>query len=197
MLDLDKILNIVTAEIEPLRGRVLISNPLLFDFFFKRSVVLLIEHNQDGSFGVIINKPLDVKVSDFTGSIIDITSKVFLGGPVKTEGVFFIHTIGDIIPESVKIIDGLFWGGSNEALNAYIKSNPEEAAGKIRFFMGYSGWTSNQLNEEIINRSWLVADTSLDEIMSVPDSELWKIKVEKLGKAYKPWLNMPADSSYN
>ncbi len=197
MHDLDKILNIRRATLKPSQGKILISNPFLSDYFFRRSVVLLIDHGADGSFGVIINKPLNIRVSELTSAFPSAKSDLFLGGPVKTDGIFFMHTLGSEIPESLLVMDGLYWGGDMQMLDSLLKNDPEYSANKIRFFLGYSGWVTDQLDNELLNKSWIVADTNPEEIIGVYYTDLWYEKVRALGKPFEPWLNFPPDPSFN
>lgn len=197
MIDLDKILNIRKSTVRPTRGRVLISNPFLSDYFFKRAVVLLVDHSEDGSFGVIVNKPLDFRVNDVTKSFPTSTSQVFLGGPVKTEGLFYIHTLGEVIPESLQVMKGLWWGGELSVLEEIIMDDPERASESVRFYLGYSGWVTNQLKGEIQSKSWAITNVNVGEIMEGSTNNLWDEKVRELGKSYDPWLKMPVDPSFN
>ena len=98
---------------EPKQGKILISEPLMNDFHFGRSVILLIDHvESEGSFGVIINKKLNASVSQIVDDFPDFEGTAYLGGPVSDSQLFFIHTLGELIPESIPIIDGLYWGGN-------------------------------------------------------------------------------------
>merc|ERR1712065_46093 len=90
---------------------ILISEPFLLDYYFKRSVVLLCDHSDEGSFGVIMNKPLSVKLNEVVKDFPDFAAPIYLGGPVQNDSLFFLHTIGDKIEGSVEVINGLFWGG--------------------------------------------------------------------------------------
>ncbi|MCD4737049.1 MAG: YqgE/AlgH family protein, partial [Bacteroidales bacterium] len=94
MTDFSKILNIKTNDTEPTKGKILISEPFLTDYYFKRSVVLLAEHNEDGSFGLILNKPVNLEFNDILKNFPTFHGQMFLGGPVKTDSLFFIHTLG-------------------------------------------------------------------------------------------------------
>ena len=107
MSDINDILKIRTNNLKPSKGRILISEPFLIDYYFKRSVVLLAEHNDEGSFGLIINKPVDMHLSDILQDFPEFDAPIYLGGPVKTENLYFIHTKGNLIDESMKILDGL------------------------------------------------------------------------------------------
>lgn len=197
MLDLDKILNIKQTKVRPTRGRVLISNPFLSDYFFRRAVVLLIDHGEDGSVGLIINKPLEMKVSELTSSFPSTTGNVFLGGPVKTDGIFFMHTYGSLVPDSSEVMPGLYWGGDMQTLDLLIRGNPHEAEQNIRFYLGYSGWVSGQLREELVSRSWAITQTTASEVISPSVDKLWHQKVQSMGKEFEPWLNFPPDPSFN
>lgn len=197
MIDLDKILNIRKSSVRPTRGRVLISNPFLSDYFFRRAIVLLVDHGEDGSFGVIVNKPLDFRVNDVTRSFPASTSPVFLGGPVKTEGLFYIHTLGDLIPDSLQVMKGLWWGGELKVLEEIIAADPEGASESVRFYLGYSGWVTDQLKGEIQSRSWAIANVNTNEIMAGSTNNMWEEKVKELGKSYDPWLKLPVDPSFN
>jgi putative transcriptional regulator len=197
MIDLDKILNIRQAKVKPQKGMVLISNPFLSDYFFRRSVVLLIDHGSDGSFGVIVNKPLNIHINEVTSSFPMAKSGVYLGGPVKTDGIFYMHTLGSAIPGSEEVMEGVYWGGNLQMMEQFIESNPDQAMDRIRFFVGYSGWVTDQLQEELINKSWIVEHATPEEVIGNRVSSLWHDKVKALGKPFEPWLNFPPDPSFN
>jgi len=116
MTDFNKIIKIRTNSMKPVRGTILISEPLLADNYFKRAVVLLAEHNEDGSFGIIMNKPIDNKFNEIVSDFPDYKGQLFLGGPVSNSSLFFIHTLGDLIDNSLKIMEGLYWGGDIESV---------------------------------------------------------------------------------
>ena len=87
MSDINDIIKIRTNNLKPTKGRILISEPFLVDYYFKRSVVLLAEHNDEGSFGLIINKPVDMHLGDVLHDFPDFNAPIYLGGPVKTENL--------------------------------------------------------------------------------------------------------------
>src|SRR5512137_1275084 len=95
-------------RIKPKQGSILISEPSLRDFYFRQSVVLLAEHNEEGTFGVIINKPIEARLKDIVKGFSGIDLPVYLGGPVKTNSIFFIHTHSEI-DQSLPIMQGLYW----------------------------------------------------------------------------------------
>lgn len=196
MTDFNKILKIKSNDLKPSRGKILISEPLLADNYFKRSVVLLAEHNEEGSFGIIMNKPIDNNFNEVVSDFPDFDGKLFLGGPVSNSSLFFIHTLGDLIEDSMKIMDGLFWGGNIESVRELLKLKqigPEQ----IRFCVGYSGWASEQLEGELKRNSWLVAGLHANTLMKTDPDNLWEYALQKLGRDYEYWSNFPVDPSMN
>lgn len=193
---IDDIIKIKTNNIKPSRGKILISEPLLMDYYFKRSVVLLAEHNDEGSFGVIMNKPLSVKINEVVKDFPDFDCGIYLGGPVQSDSLFFIHTLGDKIAGSQEIIDGIYWGGEMESIKEMIILNlikPDE----IRFYIGYSGWSSKQLDEELVKNSWVVSLVKASYLLDTNPSALWKQSLEKLGENYTQWTKFPDDPMLN
>jgi len=191
----------MTEIISPAQGKILVSEPFLKDFYFKRSIVLLAEHNEDGTFGLVLNKPTSIKISEVINDESfhvseDFDSNVFLGGPVKTDSLFFIHTRNDLIDNCIKIIDGLFWGGDIKLVNHLIENNAL-SKNDIRFYIGYSGWEPKQLEQELKEHSWVVANTNVDFLLKNPPENLWKNAVKLLGKEYAEWVNYPIDPQLN
>lgn len=184
------------SKIKPNTGRILISVPFLQDFYFKRSVVLLAEHSNEGSFGIIINKPVEVKLGDIASEFEGFDAPVFLGGPVKTDSLFFIHTRPDLIDEGVEILEGLYWGGNIDTVKGLIKTG-ELKKTEIRFFIGYSGWLADQLDQELEDRSWVVSLTNPQQVFKSNPTEMWAQTLKKLGKEYKFWVVYPPNPSYN
>lgn len=196
MTDINDILKIRTNNLKPAKGKILISEPFLVDYYFKRSVVLLAEHNEEGTFGLIINKPVDIILSDVLKDFPVFDSPVFLGGPVKTDSLYFIHTLGNNIENSLEITEGLYWGGEIEHVKELItigKIQPNE----IKFFIGYSGWVSRQLEGELARNSWLVANTDAKQVMESNPSSFWKEAVNNMGGDYTYWTNFPTDPALN
>jgi len=191
----------MTEIINPAQGKILVSEPFLKDFYFKRAIVLLAEHNEDGTFGLVLNKPTSIKISEVINDESfrvseDFDSNVYLGGPVKTDSLFFIHTRNDLIENCIKIIDGLYWGGDIKLVNHLIENNvlPKN---DIRFYIGYSGWEPKQLDQELKENSWVVANTNVDFLLKNPPENLWKNAVKLLGKEYAEWINYPIDPQLN
>lgn len=196
MSDIHDILKIKSNSLKPSKGKILISEPFLTDYYFKRSVVLLAEHNDEGSFGLIINKPVEMKLSDILQDFPEFDAPIYLGGPVKTENLYFIHTKGDLIEESLQIIEGLYWGGDIEHVKELItigKLNADD----IKFFVGYSGWVSKQLEGELEKNSWLVSNIKAKQVMEANSESMWDSVIKEMGRDYAYWTNFPSDPAMN
>lgn len=196
MKDIHDLLKIKTNDIKPARGTILISEPLLWDYFFKRSVVLLAEHNEDGTFGVIVNKPIKARFNEVVKDFPEFNSRVFLGGPVQNDSLFFIHTMGETIDNSMEILPGIYWGGDIEQVRELISMQMIKPA-QIRFFIGYSGWSPNQLEGELERNSWVVSYISADELLRTTPSALWNRSLRRLGRDYAHWTHFPDDPGNN
>ena len=196
-MDLRQLFQIRSNTLDPQPGDLLLSEPTMNSLHFGRSVVLLIDHNEvDGSFGIIINKPLLTRLCEVTEVFDNFNAPLYLGGPVAENQIFFMHTLGDLIPESSKIMDGLYWGGDTETLNSLIASGIANA-GNTRFFLGYSGWDSGQLTSELVRNSWAVCRSNAKTLLSTPSNQLWKTLVNRLGKDYGMWSRFPKNPEDN
>jgi putative transcriptional regulator len=180
----------------PQKGRILISEPFLLDNYFKRSIVLLTEHSDDGSIGFVLNKPVSIKLSEIMSDFPDINSVISLGGPVQTNTLHFVHTLGDIIPNSIKVVNNIYWGGDFDAVKNLVESGRLNVT-NIRFFLGYSGWQSNQLEEELTENAWIVSDLLPDEIMVPMNKYYWNKTLIKMGNKYRMWANFPENPQMN
>lgn len=189
------IFKIRTNNVLPKKGRILIAEPFLPGSYFNRSIVFLVEHGSEGTVGFILNKPVDFEVVGFDEEFPNFKERLYVGGPVSNESVYYIHTMGDLIPNSVKIMDGLFWGGDFDHLKDLIHTGFADNT-KVRFFLGYSGWDKDQLKEELDEDSWLVADISPKIVMQSSEA-LWKDMVKQLGGKYSLWENFPENPALN
>lgn len=190
------IFKIDSNNIKPKQGRILISDPFLADNYFKRSVVLLTEHNEKGTVGFVLNNPVSVKVNDILAHFPRIDSKISIGGPVSTNTVHYLHTLGETIPESVHVAGNIYWGGDFDVLKQLIADGIADVS-KVRFFIGYSGWEPNQLEREISENSWIVSEMNPEQVMSSVERITWNNTLKNLGGKYKLWLNFPENPSMN
>lgn len=184
------------SELKPHKGCLLIAEPsILNDDSFNRSIILLTEHNPDSSVGFILNRPLKFTIKDIIPEI-DCSFGVYQGGPVEQDNLYFIHCVPELIPDSVKVSSNIYWGGNFDSLkNLLIKNEIKNT--DIRFFLGYSGWGNDQLQEELLNNSWFVSENDFENIFSVDNESLWKNKLMQKGGKYKIWANAPSDINLN
>jgi putative transcriptional regulator len=192
----DELFKIQSNTLNPAIGNVLISEPFMNDFYFRRSVILIIDHNEEGSLGVIINKRLTIPFNEIVQGFPEFKADVYLGGPVETDRIFFIHTVGEMIPDSHKISDGLYWSGNVNALKAMIKMNlikPHE----VRFYVGYAGWDGGQLRNELKANTWVVGRFTAKQLLRTMPGKMWSDFVKQIGKRYALWDKFPVNPSEN
>jgi len=181
----------------PKKGYLLIAEPsTLGDVSFNRSVVLLAEHNDEGSIGFILNKPLNYTINDLLPEI-EASFKIYNGGPVEQDNLYFIHNIPEIIPNSIEISNGIYWGGDFETTKHLINTG-EINKNNIRFFLGYSGWSVNQLEMEMQENAWIVSENSLKKkLLSKSSNQFWKEKIIEQGGEYVLFSNAPENPMLN
>lgn len=182
-------------KISPEQGKVLIAEPGLIDLNFKRSVILLVEHNENGTVGFVLNRILNYKLSDLLPDFPDFDAKISLGGPVSPKSIHFIHTLGDIVPNTSHIVDNIYWGGDFEFIKSMISAKKITPM-QILFFVGYSGWSVEQLDREISEGSWVVTKLHPVKIFTATE-DLWIDTVREMGTKFKPWTLYPEDPSFN
>ncbi len=181
----------------PQKGRLLISDPFQADEFFQRSVVYLCEHSSEGSFGFVLNNLVEIKLNQLNDAFPPLEIQMSLGGPVETETMYFIHTLGDQLKESLAISHGIYIGGDFNQLYTFIQEKHIEL-NEFRFFLGYSGWSKGQLDQELEENAWMVAEfENANEIMQTSGEEMWKYFMEKQGKKYQLMTQFPLDPSDN
>lgn len=194
------------TKFKPEQGKLLLSEPFSQDPNFKRTVVLLATHNEEGSVGFVLNRPMELKLEQIIDEFESSELPVWDGGPVQRDSLFYIHTLGDAIPESIHITGDLYWSGNFETVKALVKGN-KFSENEIRFFIGYSGWSAQQLENEIASNSWLVAPATTDVVMNLSarkadagkdtDEKLWKEVIKSMGKDYSILANFPENPSWN
>ncbi len=177
-------------------GDVLLAQPFMADPNFKRSAVLLCEHNDEGSLGFIMNKPLDMCIDELIADFPDFDSDVFFGGPVQTDTIHYIHNVGDLLENSLQIAEGVYWGGDFDKLKFLIDSELILPA-NIRFFVGYSGWSDGQLDDEMVYGSWITAYMHANYIFKSKPERLWQQVMRHKGNTYSVIAQMPDFISWN
>ena len=183
-------------SLKPQKGRLLIAEPaILNDSSFKRSIILLTEHNDENSIGFILNRPLKFTVQDLIPEI-DCQFTVYQGGPVEQDNLYFVHKVPELIPDSIEVANGIYWGGNFDSLKELL-NNQTIQNNDIRFFLGYSGWEINQLEDELKMDSWFVTENDFPNVFVADNSNIWKNKLLQKGGKYKIWANAPGDIQLN
>ncbi len=182
--------------IEPGAGILLIADPFLKDPNFLRTVVFLCEHKEEGSFGFVLNRPYDNTLDELIPELDGHKLPVYYGGPVQVDTIHFLHQFPDQIPGAQEVLKGVYWGGDFDALVSLIK-NEEIDPGKIRFFIGYSGWGIGQLGEELNEKTWLTVKATRKLIFHDDSREIWKDALKHLGGDYEMMVNFPIDPQLN
>jgi putative transcriptional regulator len=183
-------------KIKPEKGRLLISEPFLPDPNFERTVVLLCEHNEEGSFGFVLNKPSILKVNEVMEDITELDNLVYVGGPVQQDTLHFIHR-HTLLENAVEIVNQIYWGGTFENLMGLCETR-QITAKDIRFFLGYSGWGPGQLDAELQQDSWIVCDYVTDQLLFDTGPEImWRKALENMGGRFSMYSNYPVDPRLN
>ncbi|MCC7401618.1 MAG: YqgE/AlgH family protein [Chitinophagaceae bacterium] len=182
--------------IELTSGILLIADPFLKDPNFLRTVVFLCEHQTEGSFGFVLNRKYENTLDEMMPELEGHKTPVYYGGPVQMDTIHFLHQYPVEIPGSVEVAKGIYWGGNFETVVALIKNNQLDF-GKIRFFIGYSGWSDGQLQNEMDEKTWLTSIATKKIIFHPDHNEIWKDSLKLLGGDYEIMINFPIDPQLN
>ena len=185
-----------STKADPEIGSLLIADPFANDNYFTRSVVLLCNHDADGSFGFVLNNYIDIELHQILPGFPDVKTRISVGGPVETDSIFFVHKL-DSIKDGMDIGNGLKFGGTFSNMVEELKSNPE-LINQVRFFMGYAGWSKNQLADEMKTNGWIVSNEfNINELFQNFSTNLWKEIMEKKGGKFKLMSDFPLDPTNN
>ncbi len=184
-------------KISPKKGNVLIAEPsIIGDVSFNRSLIVLVDHNDSGTVGFIVNKPLTYSLNDLIPEV-HVKFPLFDGGPVEQDSLFFIHAVPDLIENGIPISDDLYWGGDFQKAVVAINEGRLNT-NQIKFFLGYSGWNPSQLNSELSSKTWILSDEySGNHLIKTSTARLWREKMERMGGDYLLWCNAPENPSFN
>ena len=172
---------------DSLRGKLLIAAPSLFDFF-RRTVILMVEHTEEGAFGVVLNRASETTVGEAVPALAEITGAdepVWIGGPVGAESVVVLGEFDDP-EESPKLVVGEV-GVVDPELGAGL--------GRVRVFAGHSGWEAGQLEEEIERDAWVIEPAVAEDVFAADD--VWSMTLQRRGGEYALLATMPEDPSLN
>lgn len=183
----------------PAPGTFLIASPRLLDPNFMHAVVLLCAHGPEGSHGLIVNRPADLKVADLESDhelLKDRQDPVWLGGPVQREVLQLIHRLGTSIPGSVLVTGDVRLGGDPDVLRTSLDTMGVGPA-HVRFVLGYSGWGTGQLDVELEEGSWIVARADPALVFDPAPETVWRRTLRAMGGSFAALANEPPDPSWN
>lgn len=178
------------------KGTMLIAEPFLKDPNFQRTVVLICEHEPAGSFGITINRVMRNPVAEYMEGIGNYEIPLFDGGPVGRDHIHFLHRLPGMIEGGKKIAEGIYWGGDLETARFLINSGKTNET-DIRFYLGYSGWGTQQLDQEMEEKSWLTIPAKSSLVFQKNPGDIWKEAVKHLGDEFRPIIHYPRDPELN
>ncbi len=173
------------------------ASPSIFgDYHFQRAVVLITEWKTSGTVGFIINKKLENTLDEILDDV-ETPFPLYYGGPVDPDNLFFIHRAAQKIPNSIPIDANWFWSGDFNVVMELLKTKALSQE-EIRFFLGYSGWSEGQLDDEIELKSWVVLEElPTFDLIITPAKSIWKKLIKKIGGPYAIWANSPENPIHN
>lgn len=173
---------------DSLRGQLLIAAPQLHDYF-RRSVVLVIEHTPEGALGVVLNRTAEARVADVVPALAELPGSddlVRLGGPVAPESVVALGDFEDPQQAGTRVV-GTLGTLDPEGVNVSLR--------RLRVYAGYAGWAAGQLDAELEQDAWIVVQASVDDPFG--DGDLWAEALGRKGGKYRLLATMPSDPSLN
>ena len=186
------IFQIESNKATPRQGSLLVSAPFLKDYHFARSVVLVVEHNDEGSMGIVMNKNFSnlMTLNELVPELASIPPiPLYKGGPVGRDTLFYLHTFS-YLKDALPLGNGLYVNGDFEQMKRYILAGGE-TQGMVRFFMGYAGWQRGQLTQEIEANTWMVSNDSQVDLLNMYLRDLWKELLCDMGGKYAVWSRYP------
>jgi len=182
-------------SLKPKAGALLISEPFNPEPTFKRSVVVLSQHNSKGTIGFIVNKPTPLRLNEALDDFPEFDVPVYWGGPMKLDSIYYIHSLADL-PGCKKIANGLYWGGDYTYLKEMVESGTVGAR-DIRFIAGFAAWMPHQLEQEILTDNWWITDADMHSTLIEEPTLVWGKVLQKMGHIYGILNNFPEDPGMN
>ncbi len=162
-----------------------------------RTVVLICRHSaEEGTFGFTLNKLFQQPLNELVPGLEGIELPVYVGGPVQTDTLHYIHQYPELFDDCEKVGNGIYWGGDFEKLKELIKDGSIDQQ-RIKFFLGYSGWSAGQLDAEMEEKSWLTVHATERIVFDTPHADIWKASLQHLGGKYEMMVHFPTDPQLN
>lgn len=180
---------------ETLRGQLLVASPSLVDPNFRRTVVLVGEHGEEGAMGVILNRPSSVTVAEAVPPLSDLvrpSDPVYVGGPVQQQAIVVLGEFDDPSNAAAVVVGSI----------GFLPGEVEDAAdlgglGRVRVFAGYAGWGPGQLEEELAGEAWIVVQAEPEDVFAEAPDQLWSAVLRRRGGPYAVLAQMPPDPRVN
>lgn len=186
------VFQVESNKVLPCQGGLLIAAPFLRDFQFSRSVVLVIEHNEEGSMGILLNKNFNrlMTLNELVPALENLPPiPLYKGGPVGRDTLFYLHTLS-YLKDALPLGNGIYLNGDFNQIQEYIMSGAP-TQGVVRFFMGYAGWQKGQLIQEIETNTWMVNNESKVDLLNMYLRDLWQETLCDMGGKYAIWSRYP------
>jgi putative transcriptional regulator len=178
---------------ESLQGQLLISSPALVDPNFRRTVVLITHHDDEGAMGLVLTRPSDVRVADAVPELAGLSGAdgvVYVGGPVQPEAIMALAEFDDPDDAVATVVGSVGFVPAESSVE-------ELSIRRVRVFAGYSGWGAGQLEAELEEPSWIVADAEADDAFADDPDELWRTVLQRKGGRFALIASMPFDPTLN
>lgn len=179
------------------KGTLLIATPDIESGLFFRAVILICEHNQNGSFGLVINKTLDLDLPEEIVNVQHMANPnvgMRAGGPVQTNQMMLLHSSDKVPQQTLEICEGVHLGGDLQFLQEALSDTNGPA---VQLYFGYSGWGSGQLEREFLDGGWFLAPASARIIFYTPPEKMWALLLREMGGKYASLSMIPEDLSVN
>lgn len=177
-------------------GKILIADPYLQDGEFTRSVILMNSYSKTGAVGFILNRPTTILVHEAFNDFPTFNVPIYYGGPVDKNILFYVHTLGEIIPDSELIAGTTYFGGNFQVLKKLIQEEKIKP-NQIQFFLGYAGWSPNQLEDEISDGTWLIGNFKSSYLFHKNYNEVWRKSLADNSKQNAFYGKFPYTPSLN
>jgi len=181
---------------QPAPGVLLIADPFLKDPNFMRTVVFLTEHRSEGTIGFVLNRQYENTLDELIPEVEGFKLPVYYGGPVQMNTIHFLHSYPDEVQGGIEVMSGIFWGGDFDSVVRLINSGVADP-GRIRFYIGYSGWSPGQLDTEMSEKTWLTVEGTPGLIFHSDAEQIWRESLRHLGGEYEMMINFPIDPQLN